>query len=89
MNNIANKFSSAGNKMLAGAGAVAGTLYKPVQEAINAESNFSDVKKQFDFNSKEEEEKFKKDLHKIITEKKLQFHLMNCMEQQLVLGSQG
>ena len=89
VNNIANKFSSAGNKMLAGAGAVAGTLYKPVQEAINAESNFSDVKKQFDFNSKEEEEKFKKDLHKIITEKKIAISLDELYGAAASAGQSG
>jgi len=89
VNNIANKFSSAGNKMLAGAGAVAGTLYKPVQEAINAESNFSDVKKQFDFNSKEEEEKFKKDLHKIITEKKIAISLNELYGAAASAGQSG
>ena len=46
-------------------------MYKPVQQAINAESNFAAVKKQFDFKDKDEEENFKKELHKIITEKKI------------------
>ena len=75
MSNIANKISKGGTYMLSGAAAVAGTLYKPVQEAINAESNFAAVKKQFNFDSKEEEEKFKKELHKIITEKKIAINL--------------
>ena len=48
-----------------------GLMYKPVQQAINAESNFAAVKKQFDFKDKDEEENFKKELHKIITEKKI------------------
>jgi len=48
-----------------------GLLYKPVQQAISAESNFAAVKKQFNFENKEEEENFKKELHKIITEKKI------------------
>lgn len=89
VSNIANKISGAGTKMLAGAGAVAGTLYKPVQEAINAESNFSDVKKQFDFNSKEEEEKFKKDLHKIITEKKIAISLDELYGAAASAGQSG
>lgn len=89
VSNIANKISGAGTKMLAGAGAVAGTLYKPVQEAINAESNFSDVKKQFDFNSKEEEEKFKKELHKIITEKKIAISLDELYGAAASAGQSG
>ena len=89
VSNIANKISGAGTKMLAGAGAVAGTLYKPVQEAINAESNFSDVKKQFDFKSKEEEEKFKKDLHKIITEKKIAISLDELYGAAASAGQSG
>lgn len=89
VSNIANKISGAGTKMLAGAGAVAGILYKPVQEAINAENNFSDVKKQFDFNSKEEEEKFKKDLHKIITEKKIAISLDELYGAAASAGQSG
>nr|DAW75386.1 MAG TPA: minor tail protein [Caudoviricetes sp.] len=89
MSNIANKISKGGTYMLSGAAAVAGTLYKPVQEAINAESNFSDVKKQFDFNSKEEEEKFKKDLHKIITEKKIAISLDELYGAAASAGQSG
>ena len=68
---VADKFSKIGGTSIKMGAAGVGLLYKPVQQAISAESNFAAVKKQFDFKDKAEEENFKKELHKIITEKKI------------------
>ena len=68
---IGDKISKIGGTSIKAGAAGVGLLYKPVQQAISAESNFAAVKKQFDFKDKEEEENFKKELHKIITEKKI------------------
>ena len=68
---IADRFSKIGGTSMKVGAAGLGLMYKPVQQAINAESNFAAVKKQFDFKDKDEEENFKKELHKIITEKKI------------------
>ena len=68
---VADKFSKVGGTSIKIGAAGVGLLYKPVQQAISAESNFAAVKKQFDFKDKAEEENFKKELHKIITEKKI------------------
>ena len=68
---VADKVSKIGGASIKAGAAGVGLLYKPVQQAISAESNFAAVKKQFNFENKEEEEKFKKELHKIITEKKI------------------
>lgn len=68
---VADRFSKIGGTSMKAGAAGLGLMYKPVQQAINAESNFVAVKKQFDFKDKDEEENFKKELHKIITEKKI------------------
>lgn len=68
---VADKFSKIGGTSIKMGAAGVGLLYKPVQQAISAESNFAAVKKQFNFKDKDEEENFKKELHKIITEKKI------------------
>ena len=68
---VADRFSKIGGTSMKAGAAGLGLMYKPVQQAINAESNFAAVKKQFDFKDKDEEENFKKELHKIITEKKI------------------
>ena len=68
---VADKASKIGGTSMKIGAAGVGLLYKPVQQAISAESNFAAVKKQFDFKDKKEEEDFKKELHKIITEKKI------------------
>ena len=68
---VADRFSKIGGTSMKVGAAGLGLMYKPVQQAINAESNFAAVKKQFDFKDKDEEENFKKELHKIITEKKI------------------
>ena len=68
---VADRFSKIGGTSMKAGAAGLGLMYKPAQQAINAESNFAAVKKQFDFKDKDEEENFKKELHKIITEKKI------------------
>lgn len=68
---VSGKVSSAGTKAL-GAGTVGmGAVGSTVYTAIKHQSAFADVKKQFNFEDKSEEEKFKEDLIKIVTEKKL------------------
>lgn len=63
--------------------------YKPIQAAIKAEANFADVKKQFDFETKEKEENFKKELHKIITEKKIAISLEELYGAAASAGQSG
>lgn len=63
----------------------AGTLYG----AIKAESAFADVKKQFDFETKEIEEKFKNNLQKIVTEKKIAISLEDLYGMAANAGQSG
>lgn len=84
-----NQISSAGTKPLQVAGAVTGIGYNAVRTAIKAESAFSDVKKQFDFATKEDEEKFKSDLQKIITEKKVAISLEDLYGMAANAGQSG
>lgn len=84
-----NQISSTGTKPLQVAGAVTGIGYDAVRTAIKAESAFSDVKKQFDFATKEDEEKFKSDLQKIITEKKVAISLEDLYGMAANAGQSG
>lgn len=74
INNIKNKsgtVSSVGTKALGVGAATLTTLGGAVKRSVNHESAFADVKKQFDFATKEEAEQFKNEIQKIITDEKL------------------
>lgn len=86
---LAGKVSKVGGTALKAGMAGAAILYKPIQQAIKAESDFADVKKQFDFDTKEEEDKFKKELHKIITEKKIAIGLDELYAAAANAGQSG
>ncbi len=84
-----NQVSSLGTKSFQAAGIMTGLGYGAVNTAIKAESAFADVKKQFDFKTKEEEEKFKSDLQKIITEKKVAISLEDLYGMAANAGQSG
>lgn len=85
----AGRISKIGGKAITAGVAGLGLLYKPIQQAIKAEGAFADVKKQFDFDNKEEEDKFKKELHKIITEKKIAISLEELYGAAASAGQSG
>ncbi len=73
-----------------GAGAVGATILTPlVYQAINTESAFADVKKQFDFKDKKEEEAFKSKMQKLITEKKMAISLTDLYGSIAAAGQRG
>lgn len=81
--------NNAGNKAM-GAGAVGATILTPlVYQAINTESAFADVKKQFDFKDKKEEEAFKSKMQKLITEKKMAISLTDLYGAIAAAGQRG
>lgn len=85
----ASQISGIGTKAI-GYGVAGLTLaYKPIQSAIKAEASFADVKKQFDFDTKNKEESFKKELHKIITEKKIAISLEELYGAAASAGQSG
>ena len=84
-----NQVSSLGTKSFQAAGIMTGIGYGTLNTAIKAESAFADVKKQFDFKTKEEEEKFKSDLQKIVTEKKIAISLEDLYQMTANAGQSG
>ncbi len=86
---VGGAVSSAGTKM-ATAGAVGvGALTPSIYAAIKAESSFADVKKQFDFKNKEEEESFKKQLEALVKDKKLAVSIPELYAAAASAGQSG
>lgn len=85
----AGRVSSAGTVALGTGAAVTGLGVGIARDAIKAESAFADVKKQFDFASKEDELKFKNELQKIITEKKIAITLEELYGAAATAGQSG
>ena len=87
--NKAATISGKGTTALKTAGVVTGLVAPTLNSAIRAESAFADVKKQFDFATKEDEEKFKSDLQKIVTEKNIAIDLEDLYEMAANAGQSG
>ena len=85
----AGRVSSVGTVTLGTGAAVTGLGVGIARDAIKAESAFADVKKQFDFESKEDELKFKNELQKIITEKKIAISLDELYGAAATAGQSG
>ena len=86
---VGGAVSSTGTKM-ATAGAVGvGALTPSIYAAIKAESSFADVKKQFDFKNKEEEESFKKQLEALVKDKKLAVSIPELYAAAASAGQSG
>lgn len=85
----AGRVSSVGTVALGTGAAVTGLGVGIARDAIKAESAFADVKKQFDFASKEDELKFKNELQKIITEKKIAISLDELYAAAATAGQSG
>lgn len=85
----ARRVSSAGTVALGTGAAMTGLGVGIVRDTIKAESAFADVKKQFDFASKEDEVKFKNELQKIITEKKIAISLDELYGAAATAGQSG
>lgn len=81
--------NNAGNKAM-GAGAVGAAVLAPlVYQAIDSESAFADVRKQFDFKDKKEEEAFKSKMQKLITEKNMAISLTDLYGSIASAGQRG
>lgn len=81
--------NNAGNKAM-GAGAVGIVALTPlISQAIESESAFADVKKQFDFKDKKEEEAFKSKMQKLITEKNMAISLTDLYGAAAAAGQRG
>lgn len=89
LNELGGKISKIGGTALKYGAAGLAIPTKLVQSAIKAEANFADVKKQFDFETKEDEENFKRELHKIITEKKIAISLEELYSAAASAGQSG
>lgn len=87
--NTGASLSKAGTPILKTAGIATGVGLGALHGAISAESAFADVKKQFDFVTKEIEEKFKTDLQKIVTEKKIAISLEDLYGMAANAGQSG
>ena len=85
----AESISKAGTPFIKTAGVATGVGVGAVYGAIKAESAFADVKKQFDFDTKEAEEKFKTELQKIVTEKKIAISLEDLYGMAANAGQSG
>lgn len=85
----AGRVSSVGTVALGAGAIVTGLGVGIARDAIKAESAFADVKKQFDFASKEDELKFKNELQKIITEKKIAISLEELYAAAATAGQSG
>lgn len=85
----AGRVSSVGTVALGAGAAMTGLGVGIARDAIKAESAFADVKKQFDFANKEDEAKFKNELQKIITEKKIAISLDELYGAAATAGQSG
>lgn len=86
---IATKLNSFSKNTIQVAGGMTAIGVGYLNQAIKSESSFADVKKQFDFVNKEEEEVFKKELHKIITKDKLAIPINELYQAAAYMGQSG
>lgn len=85
----AGKVSSAGTMPLKIAGSATLLAGSTFSEAVKAESAFASVKKQFDFDTAEEEAKYKEDLLKLVAEKRIAVSLEELYEMAANAGQSG
>lgn len=84
-----NRIAKAGNIPLATGAAATGVAYSTLDTAIKAESAFAGVKKQFDFETKEDEEKFKKELLNLVSKKNIAVNLEELYGMAANAGQSG
>lgn len=84
-----NKISSYGTLPLQAAGVATVAGAGVLSEAIRAETAFAGVKKQFDFETAEEEAKFKEDLLKLVAEKRIAVSLEELYGMAANAGQSG
>lgn len=84
-----SKISSYGNLPLKTAGVATVAGVGVLSEAIKAESAFAGVKKQFDFETLEEEARFKEDLLKLVAEKRIAVSLEELYGMAANAGQSG
>lgn len=84
-----NKISSYGTLPLQAAGVATVAGAGVLSEAIRAETAFAGVKKQFDFETAEEETKFKEDLLKLVAEKRIAVSLEELYNMAANAGQSG
>lgn len=84
-----NKISSYGTLPLQAAGVATVAGAGVISEAIRAETAFAGVKKQFDFETAEEEAKFKEDLLKLVAEKRIAVSLEELYNMAANAGQSG
>ena len=84
-----NKISSYGTLPLQAAGVATVAGAGVLSEAIRAETAFAGVKKQFDFETAEEEAKFKEDLLKLVAEKRIAVSLEELYNMAANAGQSG
>lgn len=85
----AESIYKSGTPFIKAAGAATFLGGRAIYTAVKAESAFADVKKQFDFTTKEAEEKFKTELQKIVTEKKIAISLEDLYGMAANAGQSG
>lgn len=84
-----SKIASYGNLPLKSAGVATVAGAGALSEAIRAETAFAGVKKQFDFETAEEEAKFKEDLLKLVAEKRIAVSLEELYGMAANAGQSG
>lgn len=84
-----SKIASYGNLPLKAAGVATVAGAGALSEAIRAETAFAGVKKQFDFETAEEEAKFKEDLLKLVAEKRIAVSLEELYGMAAHAGQSG
>ena len=81
--------SSASNKVATGAATATALIYPAIKRAIQSESAFADVKKQFDFTSEKEAKEYREKLEKIIFEKGIAISLEELYSSAATAGQSG
>ena len=81
--------SSASNKVATGAATATALIYPAIKRAIQSESAFADVKKQFDFTSEKEAKEYREKLEKIISEKGIAISLEELYSSAATAGQSG
>lgn len=81
--------SSASNKVATGAATATALIYPAIKRAIQSESAFTDVKKQFDFTSEKEAKEYREKLEKIISEKGIAISLEELYSSAATAGQSG
>lgn len=96
INNFRNKItekseaiSSGASKVATGAAATTALIYPAIKKAIQSESAYADVKKQFDFAIEEEAKAYRENLEKIISEKGIAISLEELYSSAATAGQSG